>query len=87
MNQKILNILTIILTIILSGLQMLPNEPTNVVLQWIRVYIYWIAGISAATGQTHQNYSDKSCNIPNCKVLIINALGLLMLDNFRIFIV
>lgn len=38
----------IILTIILSGLQMLPNEPTNVVLQWIRVYIYWIAGISAA---------------------------------------
>lgn len=48
MNQKILNILTIILTVILSGLQMLPNESTNVVLQWIRVYIYWIAGISAA---------------------------------------
>ena len=38
-------------------------------------------------GQTHQNYSDKNCNISNCKVLIINALDLLMLDIFRIFIV
>lgn len=38
-------------------------------------------------GQTHQNYSDKNCNIPNCKALIINALGLLILDIFRIFIV
>lgn len=39
------------------------------------------------TGQTHQNYSDKNCNISNCKALIINALDLLMLDIFRIFIV
>lgn len=39
------------------------------------------------TGQTHQNYSDKNCNIFNCKTLIINALDLLMLDIFRIFIV
>lgn len=41
----------------------------------------------AETGQTHQNYSDKNCNISNCKALIINALDLLMLDKFRIFIV
>ena len=39
------------------------------------------------TGQTHQNYSDKNCNISNCKALIINALDLFMLDIFRIFIV
>lgn len=39
------------------------------------------------SGQTHQNYSDKNCNISNCKTLIINALGLFMLDIFRIFIV
>ena len=39
------------------------------------------------TGQTHQNYSDKNCNISNCKTLIINALDLFMLDIFRIFIV
>lgn len=39
------------------------------------------------TGQTHQNYSDKDCNISNCKALIINALDLFMLDIFRIFIV
>ena len=38
-------------------------------------------------GQTHQNYSDKNCNISNCNALIINALDLLMLDKFRIFIV
>ena len=38
-------------------------------------------------GQTHQNYSDKNCNISNCKALIINALDLFMLDKFRIFIV
>ena len=40
-----------------------------------------------STGQTHQNYSDKNCNISNCKELIINALDLFMLDIFRIFIV
>ena len=39
------------------------------------------------TGQTHQNYSDKNCNISNCKTLIINVLDLLILDIFRIFIV
>lgn len=39
------------------------------------------------SGQTHQNYSDKDCNISNCKSLIINALDLFMLDIFRIFIV
>ena len=39
------------------------------------------------SGQTHQNYSDKSCNISNCKTLIINVLDLLILDIFRIFIV
>lgn len=42
---------------------------------------------NVSTGQTHQNYSDKNCNISNCKTLIINALDLLMLDIFRIFIV
>ena len=39
------------------------------------------------SGQTHQNYSDKNCNILNCKTLIINVLDLLILDIFRIFIV
>ena len=39
------------------------------------------------SGQTHQNYSDKNCNISNCKTLIINVLDLLVLDIFRIFIV
>ena len=39
------------------------------------------------SGQTHQNYSDKNCNIFNCKTLIINVLYLLILDVFRIFIV
>ena len=38
-------------------------------------------------GQTHQNYSDKNCNISTCKALIINVLDLLILDLFRIFIV
>ena len=52
-----------------------------------------MANIAAAseqtvnTGQTHQNYSDKNCNISNCKTLIINVLDLLILDIFRIFIV
>ena len=41
----------------------------------------------AYPGQTHQNYSDKNCNISNCKTLIINVLNLLILDIFRIFIV
>ena len=48
MNQKFLNILTILLTIILWGLQMLPNKPTNLVLVWIKTNLYWIAGVSAA---------------------------------------
>lgn len=48
MNQKFLNILTILLTVILSGLQMLPNESNNIVLQWLNTYLYWIAGTSAA---------------------------------------
>ena len=42
---------------------------------------------SGKTGQTHQNYSDKNCNISNCKTMIINVLDLLILDIFRIFIV
>ena len=41
----------------------------------------------SGSGQTHQNYSDKNCNILNCKTLIINVLDLLILDIFRIFIV
>lgn len=47
MNQKILNILTIILTVVLWGLQMLPNESSNVILQWIKINLYWIAGGAA----------------------------------------
>ena len=47
----------------------------------------WTTVERASSGQTHQNYSDKNCNISNCKALIINALDLLMLDKFRIFIV
>ena len=43
--------------------------------------------IKLLSGQTHQNYSDKNCNISNCKTLIINVLDLLILDIFRIFIV
>ena len=46
-----------------------------------------LAIFNAGPGQTHQNYSDKNCNISNCKALIINALDLFMLDIFRIFIV
>ena len=53
--------------------------------------IVLFAGMSSKSsliaGQTHQNYSDKNCNISNCNALIINALDLLMLDKFRIFIV
>ena len=41
----------------------------------------------SGSGQTHQNYSDKNCNISNCKTLIINVLDLLILDIFRIFTV
>lgn len=48
MNQKFLNILTILLTVILWGLQMLPNESNNTFLKWLNTYLYWIAGISAA---------------------------------------
>lgn len=48
MNQKFLNILTILLTVILWGLQMLPNKPTNLVLVWLKANLYWIAGVSAA---------------------------------------
>lgn len=48
MNQKFLNILTIILTVVLWGLQLLPNKPTNLVLVWIKANLYWIAGVSAA---------------------------------------
>lgn len=47
MNQKVLNILTIILTVVLWVLQMLPNEPTKLVFVWIKAYLYWIAGVSA----------------------------------------
>ena len=43
--------------------------------------------LKLVSGQTHQNYSDKNCNISNCKTLIINVLDLLILDIFRIFIV
>lgn len=47
MNQKFLNILTILLTVVLWGLQMLPKTTTNVFLLWVKNYLYWIAGISA----------------------------------------
>ena len=47
----------------------------------------WTITVQRLSGQTHQNYSDKNCNSSNCKALIINALDLLMLDKFRIFIV
>ena len=54
------------------------------------VHMYPDRGIHVprpGSGQTHQNYSDKNCNISNCKTLIINVLDLLILDIFRIFIV
>lgn len=35
------------MTVILSGLQMMPNESNNTVLQWLNTYLYWIAGTSA----------------------------------------
>ena len=50
-------------------------------------YLFIFAGGLLAAGQTHQNYSDKNCNISNCKTLIINVLDLLILDIFRNFIV
>lgn len=43
MNQKGLNILTICLTIVLWGLQMLPDEPSNVFVQWTKDNLYTIA--------------------------------------------
>lgn len=45
-NQKILNISTIILTLILWGLQMLPDDKGGIVIEWLKEYLYWIAGIS-----------------------------------------
>ena len=56
----------------------------------VGVRMYFVRGtmtLCALSGQTHQNYSDKNCNISNCKTLIINVLDLLILDIFRIFIV
>ena len=48
---------------------------------------YYGLAVEKCPGQTHQNFSDKNCNIFNCKTLIINTLDLLILDIFRIFIV
>ena len=56
----------------------------------VGVHVYLGRGMCvprSESGQTHQNYSDKNCNISNCKTLIINVLDLLILDIFRIFIV
>lgn len=47
MNQNLLNILTIILTIVLWCLQMLPNDTSNVFLLWTENHLYLIAAISA----------------------------------------
>lgn len=47
MNQKILNILTIILTVVLWGLQMLPCETQNGFLLWVKAHLYAIAAVAA----------------------------------------
>ena len=62
------------------------GNPYYVVLDEVQLVEEFVEVI-LSSGQTHQNYSDKNCNISNCKTLIINALDLLMLDVFRIFIV
>ncbi len=48
MNSKILNILAIILTIVLWGLQMLPEHTSNPFLLWIKDNLYYIAGVAAS---------------------------------------
>lgn len=46
MNKKFLNISTIILTVVLAGLQMLPSIWDNIVCNWIRERSFWIALIA-----------------------------------------
>ena len=47
MSQKLLNISTIVLTLILWGLQMLPDDKDNgIVVDWLKDNVYWIAGVS-----------------------------------------
>ena len=47
MSQKLLNISTIILTLILWGLQMLPDDnESGIVVEWLKDNVYWIAGCS-----------------------------------------
>ena len=50
MNQKLLNILTIVLTIVLWCLQMLPGTMSNVFLLWAKDHLYFIAAVSAGIG-------------------------------------
>ena len=47
MSQKLLNISTIVLTLILWGLQMLPDDKDNgILVDWLKDNVYWIAGVS-----------------------------------------
>lgn len=46
MNQKLLDISTIILTLILWGLQMLPDDKGGIVIEWLKEHVYWVAGVS-----------------------------------------
>lgn len=46
MNQKLLNILTIILTLVLWGLQMLPDGTSNAFLLWTKRNLFAIAAIA-----------------------------------------
>ena len=47
MSQKLLNISTIVLTLVLWGLQMLPDDKDNgIVVDWLKANVYWIAGVS-----------------------------------------
>lgn len=47
MSQKLLNISTIVLTLVLWGLQMLPDDKDNgIVVDWLKDNVYWIAGVS-----------------------------------------
>lgn len=43
MNKKFLNISTIILTFVLTGLQMMPSDWNNLFCNWLRDYSFWIA--------------------------------------------
>ena len=81
---------TMKLDVLAAKVQLFANDHKRLFLYLVFGFIIFCLGLNIyrlVAGQTHQNYSDKNCNISNCKTLIINVLDLLILDIFRIFIV